>query len=194
MAATKREATAIKLFYEKLRSPPSSMAAAKREAAMKLFYEKLQSAFPLPCLMVSFKLTKLIYGQREIEALVKKRMEENQKKTEAGSGDEKNERVKKPTATMSPVEMMSTFLVLQGIMDSVVKDTSTVPFAKKQWRMLLGRRQRADVSSILKELRSGNANVKAIAAKLNAIDVKLETLMGNFNILIPPPQPPLLLL
>ncbi|KAI7980660.1 hypothetical protein LOK49_Contig123G00013 [Camellia lanceoleosa] len=133
MAAKKRGATAIKLFYEKLRSPPSSMAAAKGGAtAMKLFYEKLQSAFPLPCLMVSFKLTKLIYGQREIEEVVKKRMEENQKKTEAGSGDEKNEGVKKPTAMMSPVEMMSTFLVLQGIMDSVVKDTSTIHSVRKE--------------------------------------------------------------
>ncbi|KAF5959238.1 hypothetical protein HYC85_000447 [Camellia sinensis] len=208
MAAAKRgAAAAMKLFYKKLRSPPFSMAATKRgAAAMKLFYEKLRSAFLLPCsslmgLMVSFKLTKLIYRQRGIEELVKKRMEKNQKKIEAGSGDEKNDGVKKPTVTMNPVEMMSTFVVLQDIVDSVVKDTSTVHSIRKEtvenaasilWKIAMGadiREQKGDISSILKELRFGNAKVRAIAAKLNAVDVKLETLMGNFNILIPHPNP-----
>ncbi|KAI7980659.1 OTU domain-containing protein [Camellia lanceoleosa] len=85
-------------------------------------------------------------------------------------------------------------LVLQGIVDSIIKDTSTVHSVRKEtvenvafvlWKTATGadvREQKANVSSILKELRSGNANVGAIAAKLNAVDVKLETLMGNFNI------------
>ncbi|CAL5364967.1 unnamed protein product [Camellia sinensis] len=172
--------TAMKLFYEKLRSPSSSMAAAKRGAvAMKLFYEKLRSAFPLPCFS----------PMGGIEELLKKRMEQNQKKTEAGSSDKKNEGVKKPTATMNPVEMMSTFLVLQGIVDSMVKDTSTVHSVRKEtvenaasvvWKIATGadvREQKANVSSILKELHFGNANVGAIDAKFNAVDVKFETLM-----------------
>ncbi|CAL5322004.1 unnamed protein product [Camellia sinensis] len=124
-----------------------------------------------------------------IEELLKKRMEQNQKKTEAGSSDKKNEGVKKPTATMNPVEMMSTFLVLQGIVDSMVKDTSTVHSVRKEtvenaasvvWKTATGvdvREQKANVSSILKELHFGNANVGAIDAKFNAVDVKFETLM-----------------
>ncbi|CAL5363161.1 unnamed protein product [Camellia sinensis] len=163
--------------FKKLRSPSSSMAAAKRGAvAMKLFYEKLRSAFPLPWFS-------------PMRELLKKRMEQNQKKTEAGSSDKKNEGVKKPTATMNPVEMMSTFLVLQGIVDSMVKDTSTGHSVRKEtvenaasvvWKTATGadvREQKANVSSILKELHSGNVNVGAIDAKLNAVDVKLETLM-----------------